>query len=240
MERWIMFHLARQQALDLAVGFNPTEATNRNLSVYLPGAFIYDHFNEKKLAALLEWQDRAISNGHGQTLGVILDDILGEKAAGAKKGTTKRVMHSDVLDRFLKIGRQRRIFLMVAVQEMSAIPESFKSQVDLVVAFSSNNAKSKAKLHETFFDMMSKEEFKSAFAQCTADFCAMVCDTRVAAVHPRKSVFFTKAELLEPPTDALGNPILPLFRVGRPVYWNLYQHFRLPPKAKRLESSRRW
>ena len=236
MLRYIMFQLARRQALDIVVGCNPTEGTNHNLEHFLPPCWIYDTFAEAKLAQLLEWQDRTIANNVGQNLGIILDDILGEKAQGAAKNAKKRVMHSDVIDKIMKIGRQRRIFFITAVQDLSAVPESFRGQCDLVIAFTTNSRVTRKKIHETFFDFLSDDEFRAAFAQCTTDYCALAVDTRLAGVQPRKAVFIMRAEELVAPKDERGNPILPLFKVGKAEYWDvLWPHFRLPPKPKTMD-----
>jgi hypothetical protein len=219
-----MYHL--KDKLDFVVGMNPTEnPTNPVLGKFLPSCFVYDKYDESKVSHVLEWQRRAVSNGKGMKMGLILDDCMAETMADGKK---QKIMSSGSIGKIFKIGRHRKIFFWCTLQYMRDCPPDARNNTDLLFLYNIPSDAERQKVHKDFFGMIPNyRDFVTILDMCTQGYSCLVLDTKLAMRDPQHCIFYYQAKIRSEP-----------FRVGRPVFWTLSDHFFIDRADNDLDVSR--
>jgi hypothetical protein len=220
----VMWYL--RERLDLVLGMNPTEnASNPTLGKFLPPAFIYERYDEEKIKHVLEWQRRAVANGKGMRVGLILDDCMGETN---KDGTKKKIMSSGEIGKIFKIGRHRKLFFWCTLQYMRDCPPDARSNTDLLFLYNLTSPAERLKCYKDFFGMISTfADFCNVLDMCTKGYNCLVLDTRIAMRDPMNCIFTYRAKQRNDE-----------FRVGRDVFWKLSDFFYVNRSDNAMEVSR--
>jgi hypothetical protein len=217
----IMYHM--KDKLDLMVGMSGSEAGNGQMGKFLPPAFIYSKFDNKKVHHILEWQRRLKLNGKKFNMGLLMDDCVETNKDGGKK----RTMSSGYINQIFKMGRHYDIFYINAIQGLGDAPPDVRKNTDILIAFGTSDDDEIKALHKNFFSMFTLDEFRVFFARCTRDFECVVIDMRKFQRTPDNCVFFFKAKLhLDP------------FRVGAPVWWSLSKYYFVDRVDKTLDAAK--
>ena len=199
--------------LDVCIGMNPTEnPTKPVLGRFLPPAFIFDRYDEKKINHILEWQRRSVANEKGMKTGLILDDCMGEVGGDGKK---TKVMSQGNIGKIFKIGRHLKIFFWCTLQYMRDAPPDARGNTDLLFLYNLTSHLERRKCYEDFFGTVKTfDEFESILSSCTRGYKCLVLDTRIAMRDPDNCLFWYEA-----------NNAVPAFRLGRESFWTLSHHY---------------
>jgi hypothetical protein len=209
----VMYYL--KDRLDAVIGMNPTEnSTDPVLGRFLPPCFVYDRYDEDKISHILEWQRRAVASDKNKAMrmGLILDDCMGETN---KDGSKKKIMNSGTIGKIFKIGRHRKLFFWATLQYMRDAPPDARSNTDLLFLYNMASSVERQKCYKDFFGMLpTQKDFDAVLNACTRGYSCLVLDTRIAMRDPKNSLFFYTAKIRQEE-----------FRVGRPQFWTLSNHF---------------
>lgn len=209
LTRDLMWHMRNK--LDVVVGMNPTEMANKNLSFFVPPAFIYHCFSDEKLSHILEWQKRCVANEKAFRMGFIMDDCMSEQTSSSTGGKKKKVMGSNDINKVFKLGRHLKLFYINAMQYIKDAPPDIRGNVDLLFVFNTTSGTEREKLWKEYFAMFnSYKDFCKVFDACAQGYDCIVLDTRKASLKPADCIHFYRAALYKEP-----------FRVGRPSFWSL-------------------
>lgn len=199
--------------LDVCVGMNPTENPVKPvLGRFLPPAFIFDRYDERKINHILEWQRRTVANGKGMKMGLILDDCMGEVTADGKK---TKVMSQGNIGKIFKIGRHLKIFFWCTLQYMRDAPPDARGNTDLLFLYNLTSHIERRKCYEDFFGMVKTfDEFESILTSATQGYKCLVLDTRIAMRDPENCLFWYEA-----------SPEVAPFKLSRDTFWDLSEHY---------------
>ena len=204
------------RVLDLAVAFMPTTDTQEQFAEHIQKCFIYPDYDEKELARIVDAQkfltrrkpsrlaDGSYVTPNNRRVAVILDDCMYDPKSG--KGKTLRYLFMN--------GRHDNFFFMNAAQYVMDMNKSLRSQIDLVVAFPTEDESIITPLRENLLGCFRNDEQLKRMFQALHENEALVYDRR-RANKKQPCLFFCKAK----------HP-LPKFRVGNNIFWEMYyKHF---------------
>lgn len=201
--------LRAMPAVDLALGFTPTDDTAAELARILPPNCIYDSFDLEVVERCLDLQ-RQLSHKE-RSICLIADDCGVDSAAWRSKTIRSLFMNA----------RHNRVALQIALQHCLSIAPDLRTNVDYVVCCACGNHQEKRKLYQSFFGVFkSYDSFDQVFTSITSDWKCIVLDQTQASPSIENSVFWYKADI-----EAEKTP----FRLCKPIFWRFAAH---PPRPK--------
>ena len=192
--------------VDFGLAMSPTEECTDSLGSFIPESWIYNDFDEGKVAQLMETQRQQWKGGSGYNCFLILDDCMYDK----------KVLKSKTMRQLFMNGRHRRVFFVTCQQYCMDMGPDMRSQIDYVFALRDPVISSRKKLWEQFFGFFQNyQAFAKVMDQCTNNFECLVYDGKAAKTNNIEDcIFWYKAS-----TD------LPEFRMGRDIFWDLHARY---------------
>lgn len=179
------------------VVMSETEAGNGFYGKFVPGCFIYDHFDKEALERLVRRQKKLTKEGKAQSLVVVLDDCAFDKKA----------MNDKVIRELLFNGRHYKITLFLCVQYMMDVHPAIRANIDFVISL--RESLYREKLFKTFFSVFPNlTTFNAVADELTKNFGAIVLDNTANTSKLQENVFWYRAKIDRKP-----------WRLGSPEAW---------------------
>lgn len=180
-----------------AVVMSETEAGNGFYSSFVPGCFIYNHFDKAALERLVRRQKRLTKEGKARGVVVVLDDCAFDRKA----------MNDKVIRELLFNGRHYKITLFLCAQYLVDLNPGLRANLDYVVALKENMYREK--LFKNFFSIFPNlSTFNAVADELTKDYGAMVLNNTANTSKLSENVFWYRAKIDRKP-----------WRLGSPEAW---------------------
>jgi hypothetical protein len=202
--RHVLYHIREQ--IDMAVGFTPTEETRLALERFIPPSCVHDSLDLGVIERAFTTQKALLERGKERSLALIADDCAFDK----------QVWRSPTIRSAFMNGRHYRTCLVLSMQYMMDLSPDLRTNVDYVISTAENIHANKRRLWQSFFGVFrTYSEFDQVFSAATQDWSCIVLDQTQPSASVASSVFWWKAD-----------PVLPPFRLGRPVFFKLHERPR--------------
>ena len=200
----LCYHL--RDDIDLAIAVSPTDEANQSFQTLLPAAFIFREPDEKHLERIMEHQRDQLKKKKVKNLLLILDDCAFDKNFFNTKAFRQLAFN----------GRHLRITVILTLQYAVSIPPSIRVQVDLVLQLNERLLNNRKTLFETFFSIVSFEEFCRILDRSTTGFDCLVLYNRSRSNNLDDSFFWYAAN----PEDSNNAKLM------KKSYWTMTEKTR--------------
>jgi predicted ATP-dependent endonuclease of OLD family len=177
----LCFHL--KDNIDLAIAVSPTDEANEGFKTLLPGAFIFREPDEKHLDRIMDYQRQQLKKKDVKNLLLILDDCAFDRSFFNTKSFRQLAFN----------GRHLKITVILTLQYAISIPPGIRVQVDLVLQLNERLLGNRKTLFETFFSIVSFEEFCRILDRSTTGFDCLVLYNRSRSNNLADSFFWYAA-----------------------------------------------
>jgi hypothetical protein len=221
--------------VETVVSFIPTAKQNHDPDWFVPDAFNYPRWDQKRLEGIVGWcKDKA---DVGQRINVlfVFDDCNGvseEVGKTVKKTRKVNIYQTAPFGTMLTEGRHFGAGFIVGLQNAFDAPMDARNQFNIVFAFSNPNKREREKIHEDYCDTIDKDAFMRIFEQVTAERskdekrCIVILPNEIGrdAANPLAGLYSWAPPL-----------ITTKFRCGKPQYYNLSAAVFAPPPPPVLD-----
>jgi hypothetical protein len=149
----------------------PTARSNHDPDYFVPAAFNYARWDEKRLTGIYDWCDAKAKNGKPLRVLVVLDDcnsVTEMRGVRVLKQHKVDVYSTAPVSKILTEGRHAHMGLLCGLQNAFDAPVAARNQATCVVAFPNPNKDEVEKLWKDYASSMPKALFKYVFAYATA------------------------------------------------------------------------
>ena len=204
--------LRSMPAVDLAIGFTPTDETYEELAKIIPSRMIYRDLDLDVITRALDLQKELADKN--RSLALIADDCAYDKGVWRTSSIRSLFMNA----------RHHRVSLHLSMQYLMDMDPSLRTNCDYVICTAENIHTNKRKLWQSFFGVFkSYQHFDAVFSQLTSDYSCIVLDQTQPSASVSNSIFWYKADL-----KAQAAP----FRLCKSVFWHFQER---PPEKKKAD-----
>lgn len=209
--------LYNHRTIPMGIVMSGTEESNQAYSEHIPDTFIYGHYAQNKIDALVARQKKTRKKEEimkRRTGGdvdpnhvfLVLDDCMDNKA-WIKNITTQGLF---------KNGRHWNILFLLAMQYSMDIPPALRTGFDYVFILKENIMANKKRLYEHYCGIFpSFDMFCQTLDYCTENYGCIVIDNRNTSNKVNDVVFWYKADHAHASTP---------FRVGSEGFWKYHKN----------------
>jgi hypothetical protein len=182
--RDLLYH---NRDIPLGTVISHTDHLQNYYDKFIPGMLIYKNYDPTILKKIFERQEKAIKEKWDNPyIFLLFDDCLSDSRNWAKDEKIKEIFYN---------GRWYKIFFILTMQAVMAIPPGYRSNIDYVFIFKNNIYSDRERIYKNYAGMFpSKEIFDHVLDACTEDYHCLVIDNTTDSNKLEDMVFVYKAQ----------------------------------------------